>query len=81
MLTRIVSTERLPIRSSSETGRFEIQAQVFDHHRIRDVLEAKGYRVIYRNTMGAMNYFNWRGTFGDALISLLGKTAKKANPG
>jgi enterochelin esterase-like enzyme len=81
-LTRqFASTERLPIRFFIETGRFEIQAQVFDHHRIRDVLEAKGYRVIYQEYNGGHDYFNWRGTFGDALISLLGKTAKKANPG
>jgi enterochelin esterase family protein len=73
-LTRqFVSTQRLPIRFFIETGRFEFQAQVFDHHRIRDVLEAKGYPVIYREYNGGHDYFNWRGTFGDALISLLGK--------
>src|SRR5262249_39626345 len=64
---------RLPLRFYIETGRFEFQAQVFDHHRIRDVLEAKGYPVIYREYNGGHDYFNWRGTFGDALISLVGK--------
>jgi enterochelin esterase family protein len=73
-LTRqFVSTPRLPLRFFIETGRFEFQAQVFDHHRIRDVLEAKGYPVIYREYNGGHDYFNWRGTFGDALISLVGK--------
>ncbi len=72
-LTRqFVSTRRLPLRFFIETGRFEFQAQVLDHHRIRDVLEAKGYPVIYREYNGGHDYFNWRGTFGDALISLLG---------
>ncbi|HZR18705.1 MAG TPA: alpha/beta hydrolase-fold protein [Verrucomicrobiae bacterium] len=73
-LTRqFVSTQRLPIHFFIETGRFEFQAQVFDHHRIRDVLEAKGYPVIYREYNGGHDYFNWRGTFGDGLISLFGK--------
>jgi enterochelin esterase family protein len=73
-LTRqFVSKPRLPLRFYIETGRFEFQAQVFDHHRIRDVLEAKGYPVIYREYNGGHDYFNWRGTFGDALISLVGK--------
>ena len=71
-LTRqFVSTSRLPIRFYLETGRFEFQAQVFDHHRIRDVLEAKGYQVIYREYNGGHDYLNWRGTFGDALVTLL----------
>ena len=73
-LTRqFVSTQRLPLRFFIETGRFEFQAQVFDHHRIRDVLEAKGYPVIYREYNGAHDYFNWRGTFGVGLMSLFGK--------
>jgi enterochelin esterase family protein len=73
-LTRqFVSSRRLPISFFIETGRFEFQAQVLDHHRIRDVLEAKGYPVIYREYNGGHDYFNWRGTFGDALILLLGK--------
>lgn len=73
-LTRqFVSSPRLPVRFFIETGRFEIQAQVLDHHRIRDVLETKGYAVIYREYNGGHDYFNWRGTFGDALIALLGK--------
>jgi len=72
-LTRqFVSSPRLPLRFFIETGRFEIQAQVFDHHRIRDVLEAKGYPVIYSEYNGGHDYFNWRGTFGDALISMIG---------
>ena len=61
----------MPIRFYLETGRFEFQAQVFDHHRIRDVLEAKGYRVIYREYNGGHDYLNWPGTFGDALVTLL----------
>jgi len=62
-----------PLRFFIETGRFEFQAQVFDHHRIRDVLEAKRYPVIYREYNGGHDYFNWRGSFGDALICLVGK--------
>lgn len=73
-LTRqFVASKRLPIHFFIETGRFEFQAQVFDHHRIRDVLEAKGYPVIYHEYNGGHDYFNWRGTFGDGLIALLAK--------
>ena len=73
-LTRqFVSTRRLPLHFYIETGRFESQAQVLDHHRIRDVLEAKGYPVVYREYNGGHDYFNWRGTLEDAVIGLLGK--------
>lgn len=73
-LTRqFVCSRRLPLRFFLETGRFEIPAQVLDHHRIRDVLEAKGYSVIYREYNGGHDYFNWRGTFGEALIALTGE--------
>lgn len=73
LTSQFASTPRLPLRFFIETGRFELQAQVLDHHRIRDVLQAKRYPVLYREYNGGHDYFNWRGTFGDALIWLVGK--------
>jgi len=69
-----------PFASFIENRRFEIQAQVFDHHRIRDVLEARGIGSSTRNTMGAM-IISTGEHFGDALYHCSEKTAKKANPG
>jgi enterochelin esterase-like enzyme len=47
--------------------------QVVVNRHIRDVLQAKGYPVHYREFNGGHEYLNWRGTFADALIALFGK--------
>ena len=41
----------------------------------RDLLRAKGYEVSYREFTGAHTYLNWRATFPDGLLALVG-TAK-----
>jgi enterochelin esterase-like enzyme len=43
------------------------------NRHLRDVLEAKGYWVRYREINGPHDPLSWRGTFGDALISLIGQ--------
>jgi len=77
-LTRqFVASPRLPLQFVLEAGRFEFDGQLSDHQRLRDVLEAKGYPVLYREYNGGHDYFNWRGTFGDNLRALIGKHTKE----
>ena len=47
--------------------------QVVVNRHMRDVLQAKGYNVHYREFYGGHEYLNWRGTFADALLLLFGK--------
>jgi hypothetical protein len=43
------------------------------NRHLRDVLQAKGYWVRYREINGPHDPLSWRGTFGDALITLIGR--------
>jgi len=45
------------------------------NRHMRDVLQAKGYSVHYREFNGGHEYLNWRGTLADALLALVGKSA------
>jgi len=40
---------------------------------MRDVLEAKGYSVVYSEFAGGHAYLNWRGSLADGLIVLAGQ--------
>jgi enterochelin esterase-like enzyme len=73
-LTRQFATGApVAVRFYLEAGRFEvglgggIRAET---RRIRDVLEAKGCSVIYREHTGGHDYAAWRGTFADGLLAL-----------
>ena len=46
---------------------------VIVNRHMRDVLQAKGYFVHYREFNGGHEYLNWRGTLADALLALVGK--------
>jgi enterochelin esterase family protein len=63
--------ERVPLRFYLDVGSFE-RRQVQANLHMRDVLVAKGYEVDYRNFPGGHDYFWWRETVADGLISLLG---------
>jgi enterochelin esterase-like enzyme len=47
--------------------------QVVVNRHMRDVLQAKGYSVHYREFNGGHEYLNWRGTFADALLAVFGR--------
>jgi enterochelin esterase family protein len=64
---------RLPIRFCMEIGRFDDSVFMVPSNReLRDVLIAKGYDVTYREFSGGHDWAWWRGSFADALLSLLG---------
>jgi enterochelin esterase-like enzyme len=67
----------VPLRFYLEVGLFEriscdVGSQSQANLHMRDVLVAKGYEVDYRNFPGGHDYFWWRETIADGLISLLG---------
>jgi enterochelin esterase family protein len=75
-LTReYVSAPVRPVRFYLEAGCFENSfptSLLSENHRFRDVLQAKGYQVRYREFSGAHDYQCWRASFADAIIYLTG---------
>jgi enterochelin esterase family protein len=68
---RFAVEDRVPLRFYLDAGVFE-RMQVNANLHMRDVLLAKGYDVDYRTFRGGHDYFWWRETIADGLISLLG---------
>jgi enterochelin esterase family protein len=68
---RFAVEDRVPLRFYLDAGLFEGR-QVQANLHMRDVLIAKGYDVDYRNFPGGHDYFWWRETVADGLMSLLG---------
>jgi enterochelin esterase-like enzyme len=72
-----VRSPRLPLEFYLEVGRYETTlpfSHLLETRRLRDVLEAKGYRVTYAEFIGGHNEVCWRGTFADAIIALTGRS-------
>lgn len=82
-LTRkFVASPKLPVRFYLDVGLMERGPttdngpdQVVVNRHMRDVPQAKGYFVHYREFNGGHEYVNWRGTLADALLALVGKGA------
>lgn len=82
-LTRqFVASPKLPVRFYLDVGLMETGPttddgpdQILVNRHMRDVLQAKGYSVHYREFNGGHEYLNWRGTLADALLVLVGKGA------
>jgi enterochelin esterase family protein len=76
-LTRqIAASKPVPVRFYLEAGRFEVGLGGgirTETRRLRDVLEAKGCSVIYREPVGDHDYAVWRGSFADAILALTDK--------
>ena len=63
----------LPIRFYMDIGLYDAGASMLGMNRaFRDVLQAKGYDLDYREFKGGHSYVNWNVTFADGLMSLLG---------
>lgn len=70
---------RLPLRFYLDVGTMETVSphgegldQLAVNRRFRDVLLARGYPVEYVEYAGAHDYINWRRTFADGLVAVLG---------
>jgi enterochelin esterase family protein len=80
-LTRqLASHPKLPIRFSLAVGRFEAGPEgglLRENRHLRDVLEARGYRVAYSEYSGGHDYVGWRIAFIKGLISLIGSAERE----
>lgn len=76
LIRQYVTTRKLPIRFYLEAGLFENNCPdtlLAQNRRMRDVLEAKGYSVVYSEFAGGHEFLSWRGSVADGLIALAGR--------
>ena len=78
-LTRqFVAAPPVPVRFYLAAGRFEHyypRSLLAENRRLRDVLQAKGYAVDYREFSGGHDYICWRTPFVEGLTTLASPTA------
>ena len=76
LIRQFVTTRKLPIKFYLEAGLFENDCPdtlLTQNRRMRDVLEAKGYSVVYSEFAGGHEFVSWRGSVADGLITLAGQ--------
>jgi enterochelin esterase-like enzyme len=76
LIRQFVTTRKLPVKFYLEAGLFENdcpEALLTQNRRMRDVLEAKGYSVVYSEFAGGHEFLSWRGSVADGLIALVGR--------
>jgi enterochelin esterase-like enzyme len=76
LIRQFVTTRKLPIGFYLEAGLFENDCAdplLAQNRRLRDVLEAKGYSVVYSEFAGGHEFLSWRGSVADGLIALAGR--------
>jgi enterochelin esterase family protein len=76
LVRQFVTTRKLPIKFYLEAGLFENDCSdplLAQNRRMRDVLEAKGYSVVYSEFAGGHEFLSWRGSVADGLIALAGR--------
>lgn len=71
IIAAYVRAERKPIRFYMDCGLYE-PSMLIANRRLRDVLRAKGYDVVYVEHPGSHNGVYWRNSIGDGLIALFG---------
>ncbi|MBP2227777.1 enterochelin esterase family protein [Azospirillum agricola] len=74
----VATGKRAPVRFFLSAGLFESGSAgdlgILESSRhLRDVLEAKGYDVAYREYAAGHDYYAWRGVLGDGLLALFGR--------
>ncbi len=76
---------KLPLRFYLDVGLQETASGAGDkpslliaNRHLRDVLQAKGYAVHYKEFNGGHEHCNWQGTLADGLLALIGKDRNKA---
>ena len=75
-LTRqLAHSSQLPLEFFMEVGQMEIPDQRDTNQHLRDVLREKGYVVHYQEFNGNHTDLDWRGSFADGLVALLGISA------
>jgi len=81
-LTRqLANGPKLPIKFYLSIGLLESEqalrggliSMLHSNRHFRDVLQARGYPVHYREINSGHDYYNWQATLADGLIALLGK--------
>jgi enterochelin esterase-like enzyme len=83
---QFISRPKEPLRFYLDAGSAEFNATggadsiLFCTRTLRDVLRAKGYQVYFQEFAGGHDYLNWRGTFADGLIALMGDSPSKTPP-
>jgi enterochelin esterase-like enzyme len=75
---RFVEAPARPVEFLLEAGLFETgrngAAGILDSNRhLRDVLRAKGYKVSHREFASGHDYYHWRGSLAEGLVTLLGQ--------
>jgi enterochelin esterase family protein len=72
---RAVERDRAPIRVWMQVGLLEGADMLGPNRHMRNILEAKGYPVTYREYMGGHEWWAWRDGLAEALIATLGPSA------
>jgi enterochelin esterase-like enzyme len=58
-----------------DLARFAHPSLILATRHLRDVLQAKGYRLFYNEYNGGHETLSWRGSLADGLIALIGKAS------
>ena len=75
MLQQYSAARKLPLRFYLDAGSLEGSLMLLPNRMFRDVLQAKGYEVTYREFAGAHDYVMWRSTVSEGLKALIGTRA------
>jgi enterochelin esterase-like enzyme len=72
LLLSFRNSPRVAVKFYMEVGRFD--SLVALNRELRDILLLKGYSLDYREFDGGHDYYYWRGSLADGLISLIGQS-------